>query len=230
MSSVKQMFPSISSVPSAPLGETGNQNETAFSLSFNSAFNEQFNRDYVKQQQLLAANPKFLRTQQSVEVERRDRVGQIEDMSPYPLYQQDDLRPTTVRKQATGKVECNLLNQLFLSPENIENVQQRIRYEVYRASDGQSVIGRQDETELVIVMRSIYFTYGRNLPTNVREQIQTLNDLVVQDCVPKILSEIQTHLRYLYDASTNPMPLAHPTNMSNKGMKILPSVTSIYNV
>lgn len=225
-------FPSIASVPSAPLGQSGNENDPAFSLSFNSAFNEQFNRDYVKQQQLLASNPKFLRTRQSVEVERRDRVGQVEDMSPYPLYQEDELRPTTIRKQAIGgqTVECNLLNQLYLSPENIEHVQQRIRYEIYRASNGQSIIGRQDETELVIIMRSIYFTYSRNLPTQIKEQIQHLNDLVVQDCVPKILSEIQTHLRYLYDASTNPMPLALPTNMSNKGMKTLPSVTSIYNV
>lgn len=207
-------------------------NGGAFGLSFNSAFNEQFNRDYVKQQQLLSDNPMFLRTQQSIEVERRDRVGEVQDMSPYPLYQEDTLLPTTVRKQAVGgnQAECNLLNQLYFSPENIEHVQQRLRYEVYMATEKQTVIGRQDETELVIIMRSIYFTYGRNLPTNIKQQIQDLNDLVIQDCLPKILSELQTHVRYLYDASTNPMPLSHPTNMSNKGMKILPSVTSVYNI
>lgn len=214
-------------------------NDTAFALSFNSSFNEQFNRDYVKQQSLLAKNERFLRTRQSLEGERRNRVGEVEDMSPYPLYQQDELRPTTVRKQAFGnQAECNLLNQLFLSPENIENVQQRIRYEVFVATktepnDGNSggtIIGRQDETELVIIMRSIYFTYARNLPTQIKQQIVDLNDLVVEECVAKILSEIQTHVRYLFDASTNPMPLSLPTNMSNKGMKTLPSVTSIYNL
>lgn len=204
--------------------------QQAFSLAFNSRFNEQFNRDYVKQQQLLQQNSKFLRTRQSLEAERRDRIGEVTDLSPYPLYQENELKPTTIRKQAlTHAVECNLLNQLYLSPENIEHVQQRIRYEVYRASNQQHIIGRQSERELVIVMRSIYLTYGKNQPENIREQIEQLNDLVVQECVSKILSEITAHVRYLWDRSTQPMPLSRPTNMSTKGMKILPSVTSVFN-
>ncbi len=207
------------------------QSNQAFSLSFNNSFNEQFNRDYVKQQQLLDTNPRFSRTRQSVEVERRNPIGKNNDISAYPLYQEDTLKPTTIRKQAfTHAVEANLLNQLYLSPENIENVQQRIRYEVYKASNGEHVIGKQSEIELIIIMRSIYLTYGKNLPTHIEKQIKELNDLVLLDVVPKIMSGIAGDLRYLYDASVQPMPLAHPTNMSNKGMKILPSVTSVFNV
>ena len=205
---------------------------SAFQLSFNNSFNEQFNRDYVKQQDLLNQNPRFLRTRQSLEAERQNRVGPTTlELDPYPLYQENTLKPTTIRQQAFGhqSVECNVLNQLFLSPENIENVQQRIRYEIYKASNQQHIIGRQSERELVIVMRSIYFTYGKNLPTNIKGQIQDLNDLVVQEVVPGILSAIQGDLRYLWDASTQPMPLALPQNMSNKGMKVLPSVTSVFN-
>lgn len=208
--------------------------QRAFSRSFNKSFNEQFNRDYVQQQQLLTQNPRFSRTRQSVEAERRDRIGQTSDLAPYPLYQEDTLKPTTIRHQALNHVvECNVLNQLYLSPENIEEVQQRIRYEVYRASNQQHVIGRQSERELVIIMRSIYLTYGKNIPTDdpavLKRQISDLNDLVVLEVVPKILSEIQTHIRYLYDRSTQPMPLAWPQNMSTKGQKILPSVTSVFN-
>lgn len=210
---------------------SGQQQNQAFSLNFNNGFNEQFNRDYVKQQELLAANPRFLRTQQSIENERENRVGLDYDTDPYPLYQEDTLKASTVRKQTFGhqSVECNLLNQLFLSPENVENVQQRIRYEVYKASQEKHIIGKQSEIELVIIMRSIYFTYGKNMPTNIRGQIKELNDLVILDVVPKILSAIEGDDRYLYDASSNPMPLAHPENMSNKGQKILPSVTSVFN-
>jgi hypothetical protein len=208
------------------------KSDPSFSLNFNSTFNEQFNRDYVKQQELLAANPRFIRTRQSLEVERRNRVGMEYDVDPYPLYQEDTLKPTTIRKQAFGHqaAECNLLNQLYLSPENIENVQQRIRYEVYKASNQQHIIGRQSERELVIIMRSIYFTYGKNLPTNIKGQIEELNNLVLLDVVPKILSAVEGDQRYLFDASSNPMPLALPMNMSTKGQKILPSVTSVFNV
>lgn len=200
----------------------------SFNLAFNNNFNEQFNRDYVKQQELLASNPRFLRTRQSIEVERRDRVGRIENFDEYPLFQENELKPTTIRN-TFKQVECNMLNQLFMSAENIEYLQQRIRYEVYMATNQETIIGRQDETELSIIMRSIYFTYGRNLPTDIKGQIKNLNDLVIQDCVPKILSAIQGELRYLLDASSNPIPLSLPQNMSTAGMKILPSVTSIFN-
>ena len=207
------------------------KSDPAFSLNFNGTFNEQFNRDYVKQQELLAANSRFIRTRQSLEVERRNRVGMEYDVAPYPLYQEDTLKPTTIRKQAFGHqaAECNLLNQLYLSPENIDNVQQRIRYEVYKASNHQHIIGRQSDRELVIIMRSIYFTYGKNLPTNIKGQIEELNNLVLLDVVPKILSAVEGDQRYLFDASSNPMPLALPMNMSSKGQKILPSVTSVFN-
>lgn len=205
--------------------------QVAFQQGFNRAFNEQFNRDYVTQQHLLAANQRLKRTRQSVEAERRNRVGPTTaELQPYPLHSEDTLRPSQLRKQVfTQTVECNLLNQLYMSAENMENLQQRIRYEVYLASDRKHVIGRQSQDELAIIMRSIYLTYGRNLPVNIKGQIEELNDLVVRECVPRILSQIVAHERYLFDASTQPMPLAWPQNMSNKGMKILPSVTSVFN-
>ena len=219
----------MSSSRGAAVNQTSEE-QAAFSRSYNKSFNEQFNRDYVQQQELLAQNPRFSRTRQSVEAERRDRIGQTSDLAPYPLYQEDTLRPTTIRKQAINHVvECNLLNQLYMSPENIETLQQRIRYEVYKASNQQNIIGRQSERELTIIMRSIYLTYGKNIPTNLKQQIKDLNDLVVLEVVPKILSEIQAHVRYLWDSSTQPMPLAWPQNMSTKGQKILPSVTSVFN-
>ena len=49
----------------------------AFNLSLNQTFNEQFNRDYVKQQEMLTANPRFLRTRQSVEAERGRTLGRF---------------------------------------------------------------------------------------------------------------------------------------------------------
>jgi len=203
-----------------------------FNLSFNSAFNEQFNKEYVQQQKLLESNPKFLRTRQSLEAERRNNIGSIMDLAPYPLYQEDTLRPTTIRKQAfTHVVSCNLLNQLYLSPENIENVQQRIRYAVWLASNKQNIISKQSEKELVIIMRSIYLTYGKNIPGPheiIKQQITELNDLVIQECVSKILSEIQAHNWYLWHRSTQPMPLARAQNLSTKGTKQLPSVTSLF--
>lgn len=206
------------------------QQQQQFNKGFNSNFNEQFNRDFVKQQELLDNNPRLVRTRQSIEAERRDNIGAKFDLAEYPLWQENTLRPTTIRKQAFGgqAPECNMLNQLYLSAENIENVQTQIRYAVWIASNKQHIIARQNDTELTIIMRSIYSTYGKNLPLNIQQQIQDLNDIVIQETVSKILSQIQQHIWYLYHKSTQPMPLALPQNMSTAGNKQLSSETSVF--
>lgn len=211
-------------------------NKNEFNLSFNSQFNEQFNRDYAKQQALLAMNPRFLRTKQSLEAERKDATGQNSinkiqyELNPYPMWQEDKLKPNEVRQQAVGtqSIGRNLLNELFLSPENIEYLQTRIKYAIWVASDKKHVIGRQDDTELVVIMRSIYLQYGKNIPVGIKEQIADLNDLVVEECTSKILSQIEQHLAYLRDKSSQPMPLSLPVFTSTIGTKQLPSVTSTF--
>ena len=37
-----------------------------------------------------------------------------------------------------------------------------IRYQVYEQSNEQHVVGRQSDTELEIIMRHFYLTYGKN--------------------------------------------------------------------
>lgn len=215
---------------SNPYSQFDNQAKISeFSLAFNNQFNEQFNKDFEIQQNILASNPKFLRTRQSIEAERRNTTGAITDNAPYQLFQENTLRPTSFRKHATtGQLECNLLNQVFFSQENIDLIQEQIRYQVWNASERKFVIGRQSDTELELIMRSMYFQYGKNIPYNIKEQVIELNDLVVQDCVPKILSQVEQHIGYLFDASTNPVPLSHPVSMSSTGRKQLPSVTTTF--
>jgi len=221
------MYAPQSLAPNALYNNNSQPNDTNAPL--NPQFNDQFNQDFQIQQQLLADNPKFLRTRQSVENERQNRIGAITDNAPYQLFQENKLKPDTFRKQATtGQWECNLLNQVYFSKENVDLVQEQIRYRVYMMSNKKYQIGRQSDTELQIIMRSIYFQYGKNLPTNIKAQIVELNNLVVQECVAKILSQIEQHVYYLFDASTQPVPLSLPENMSSAGRKQLPSVTSTF--
>ena len=73
-----------------------------------------------------------------------------------------------------GNWEPNALNQTFFSPPNVQIIQNLIRKRVYDESNGQ-VIDPQSTDELLIVMRSMYLTYGRNEPIKIREQIEELN-------------------------------------------------------
>lgn len=216
----------------ASIAPSENQTDlSAFNLSLNDSFNEQFNRDYVKQQTMLAANPRFLRTRQAIEAERNTTVGSRFDLSSYEMFQEDTLKPSTIRKQIlTGVHECNLLNEVYFSPENLEIVQTAIRYNVWLASNKQHIIGRQSDVEIQQIMRSMYLQYGRFLPTAVQQQVKELNDLVIQECVSKALSKIQQHIWYLWHASKNTpwTPIEHPKSMSSAGLKQLPSVTSVF--
>lgn len=179
-----------------------------------------------------AKHPIFFRTQGSLDHERKYRSmlnPPLLEAQEYNLYQDNQLKPNNARLQAfSGIHEATELNQTFMSQQNMDLVQDRIRYDVYKRSNGEYVIDRQDDLNLQIIMRSIYLQYSRNELNNVKRQIEELNDLVLQETVPKIMSQIEGYKYYLVDASQNPVPLAHPENLNSAGRKTLPSVTRTF--
>jgi hypothetical protein len=126
------------------------------------------------------------------------------------------------RKQAIkGIYSKNMLNQVYFSPMNLQKVQNKVRYNVYKISKGEYQIGEQDETQLQIVMRSIYLQYSRNLDTDIPKQIEKLNEITSDYLVPKIVSNIKQYLKYLNDKNTPYKIMEHPQNVSNAGEKHL---------
>ena len=115
-----------------------------------------------------------------------------------------------------GNIECSPLSDAFFSKENIQMIQNAIRSTVYNRSNKQYVIAQQDVTNLKIIMRGIYLQYSRNMTNNIPQQINNINNLVVQHCVPKILSEAKAYLKYKLDASTLVSPLDNPFHSSYK--------------
>jgi hypothetical protein len=127
-----------------------------------------------------------------------------------------------------GIQETSQLNQLFFSRKNLDLIQDMIRYRVYMKSNKKYIIGKQSNTEIQIVMRSIYLQQSTNLPTNIKEQIMYLNNLVADWCVEKIIPEVEQHIGYIRDISYYPNPIDLPKNMSQKGSRTLRSVTSTF--
>jgi hypothetical protein len=117
----------------------------------------------------------------------------------------------------------NTLSKAYFSPENTKIIQNAIRKEVFdRSGEKKWVIDEQSADELQIVMRSLYLQYAKNLEYDVPGQIKDLNDLVVEWCVPRIMSEIGMYQYYLKDISTLPTPLPQPMQVSSAGTKSLP--------
>jgi hypothetical protein len=115
------------------------------------------------------------------------------------------------------------LSKAFFGPENTQILQNAIRKTVYdRSGDKRWVIDEQSADELQIVMRSLYLQYAKNLEFDIPGQIKDLNDLVVEWCVPRIMSEIGMYQYYLNDISKLPVPLPQPISLSSAGTKSLP--------
>jgi hypothetical protein len=137
-----------------------------------------------------------------------------------------------------------LLNRLYFSEDNIKQIQNAIRFLVFKFTN--QTIDEQSKTELLIVMRSIYLEY-LNQPMNYSEdldentkrlviketqdEILRLNNIVVNEVVPKIVSELQQYLDYLRDASqpySGDVMDVKPELTSIKGQRNYRSATSVY--
>lgn len=127
-----------------------------------------------------------------------------------------------------GIITESPLSALFFSKPNMQQIQNRIRYEIWKKTDKKHVIGEQSYIELEIVMRSVFLQFGLHLKERIQEQVERLNQLVIDWCVQKILVELYQHISYLDQVQTNPVPLDLPQNMSSTGTKMLRSITSTF--
>ena len=147
----------------------------------------------------------------------------------FPMIANDNNNNDKFKSIATqGIIQPTALTQLFFSKVNMDRVQNQIRYKVYLVSNGEYVIDRQSDTEVEIVMRSVYLQYSQNLNCRLAEQVDNLNKLVVDWAVPRIMSELQEYQRYLKDINQLPTPIELPTNVSQRGTRNNRSITTTF--
>lgn len=142
---------------------------------------------------------------------------------PFELFQGERQEDTNSYQNYSveGTLETTPLSKVFFSHDNKEYLQKRIIDDVFKLSNNKHVIGRQSDLHLLIIMRSIYFQYGRNKPCDIKEQVYILNDMVLKECVSRILVEIEQRTKYNDFVSHLPQQIPLPKNMSMKGDKIL---------
>lgn len=127
---------------------------------------------------------------------------------------------STFRNATLGQLEESPLSLAYFSKENIQIIQNGIRAGVYNKSSGQYQIGPQDCDQLKIIMRAIFLQYSANLMTNIPQQIGELNKMVLEFSVPRVYSEVQGYMKYLYDASTLAVPLSAPVCDTQYGRRV----------
>ena len=115
-----------------------------------------------------------------------------------------------------GNLENTPLAKQFFSTKNIFTIQGNIKQEVYNLSNQKYKIDNQNEDVLKIIMRSIFLQNSAHLPTQIQEQVNQLNQLVVDYCAPSIYTEVLSYIKYKQDVSNLAVPLEHPKHSTYK--------------
>lgn len=116
-------------------------------------------------------------------------------------------RATEYGSALEGILEDNVLSQVYFSAGNIQIIQNGIRNGVYKMSNSKYNVPPQNIDQLKIIMRSMYLQYAKHSATNITKQVEELNELVLDYCVPFVYNEGISYVKYLQDQSTLVMPL-----------------------
>jgi hypothetical protein len=191
-------------------------------------------------------NLKNNRTLLSVTAEREQRLtsANVQDLvmpGSYSLTPDDkSLSGSNTRHMFKNLYGETLLTFLFFSSDNVKNLQHLIRLLVFKST--QQYIDNQSNIDLLIIMRSIFLAYSQHpklidegMPPEIKQkllkeytnEISRLNELVLDDVVPRVVSGMQSTLDYLVDASRGLQFMPQPESTSVAGTKQYRSTTQI---
>ena len=122
--------------------------------------------------------------------------------------------------------DVNMLDdvgQLFFSKKNIIELQKKIKSKVFIETKGKIILDDdQDDSDLLIVMRAVYYQEGRFLPNNVMSiefQVKKLNIKVINYLYPDLMTNIKQEYYYVKEINEPLKPIDRPINVSIKGSK-----------
>ena len=145
-----------------------------------------------------------------------------ENAPTYELYSNSNKEHNKVDNTLNYTLEDTGLSRLYFSKENLDNIQKDIRETVYTltANDKDPIldnvkpvaIGRQNDLQLQIIMRSIFLQYAKHNNDDIAGQIRELNDLVIREAVPDIITNLKQYLGYSADIQRAPQLMDRAQN------------------
>jgi len=112
----------------------------------------------------------------------------------------------------------NPLSDAFFSEFNRATIQKNIVLKIKEKTG--YTIDAQNDGDIQALMKRVYVNMLANPYTNVRQQVENMNNKVVEEATGTISTGMLQQLLYLRDISSNPVPLAPPISTSTYGNKI----------
>jgi len=152
-------------------------------------------------------------------------IGTYDEIKNNKLYCGGDPLPSIKGMQ----IENSPLSELYFSKENVNRIQKNIKKEVFKRTNGKFKLDvEQDESDMLIVMRAVFLNNANFFPTNIVGQVKQLNKETIDYAVPDLITNIEQHYNYVKTINQPLQIMDNPLNVSHKGRRTLPSVTTTF--
>lgn len=146
-----------------------------------------------------------------------------ENVPTYELYSNSNKEHNQIDNTLNYTLEDTGLSRLYFSKENLDNIQKDIRETIATLTSNDKdpilenikkpiIIGRQNDLQLQIIMRSIFLQYAKHNNDNIVGQIRELNDIVIREAVPDIITNLKQYLGYSADIQRAPQLMDRAQN------------------
>ena len=137
---------------------------------------------------------------------------------PAVLYVNEPSMASSVVKENIQFRHTNTsLNEQFFGQANMDLLQARIQGEVRQMVSAE--IGRQSDSDLMMVMRSYYLQYAQNVPGQEAAELAELNDRVVGFCANRVAVEVEAYRYFRKDILDFPDPIQRPIDTQIYGTR-----------
>ena len=123
----------------------------------------------------------------------------------------DTLKNCNTQEQLKGILDETLLSNTFFSVDNIQNIQNMIRY--YFFQEKNEIISEQSNNELLIIMRGIYIKYSNsaaNTIDEIKSEVLELNNIVIEFSLKQIYINYDNWNKHIEDLEKLPEPIDLP--------------------
>lgn len=151
---------------------------------------------------------------------RVDISGNIISRHQFPLFSESSKGNHFYKNEALKSIlQASKIYNIFFSENNINLLQKLLIYQVWIQSDKKYMIKKQSYNELKIIMRSIFLQYSKNQNINLKYQLKSLNEKVLNYSIKNVLTNIEQFVGFKKDINSLPQPIQRPTYTSSQGTK-----------
>ena len=149
------------------------------------------------------------------------RVSELDSKKPVEKFELfETINDNNCNKNIFKNIQSDsLLSNVFFSTENVNIIQNAIRYQIWMLTNKKYIIGPQCDTQLNIIMRSIFLQYSKNLKNKIKEQVQNLNNKVIDYSTKNIYNNLTQYDTYTKDITSGLQIMDMPKTDSIKGSK-----------